>query len=1111
MNIRLRPFRSFVLLFFLLPGSLTYAASLRLDENFRVPQFSIPFPNVLISLLPDGKFVLYAGNDSLVGQPSGAIARYFSDGSLDSAFQFSRDYKEVSAAAPAKNGKLYVAAVQTVYETQQNQFILRLNEDGSPDSSFQPALVASGAESGSVRRIVVQPDGKVLVGGSFDSFGATGWRKIARLLPSGEPDPSFTPATFPGGGTVWKIALLPDGKILVGGDYGAVNGQSCLGLVRLQADGVHDPAFQASGYTSGSATSPVQVRGIVVQADGRIVIGGRFRIGSGSPVAFAPLFRLNPDGSADASFTLTTYSSTLSRDVVAQPDGRLVSVVAQSLERFHSDGARDLTFRRPQLQDDSSVSDLRRIGAPISLALQPDGKILLAGNFTDVDVPPEQPLTGAHFGVARLNSDGVLDPTLVTSNRTASVTAPGTFSRLADGSTWITFETYRRRLAPALSGNVGRLLTNGQVDSVFNLGPPGAFGFLSPHFLAAGMEPMADGRFFVWGTDAGSMLSYGAVRRDGIRDAWFSSDETVGAFEAADAQADGKLLLSAGTDPQATVDNTLLRLKPNGRRDMSFQVDGAIRSVQVVRDQFYSLDRLAVGARVLALQPDGKTIFEYFSTDGQMHLVRLQPDGSLDNSFTSTSVPGPNLRVNYPIVNDPNRGNVQPANGALTADFPFLGASVQNDGRILIVGQFTSFAGTPARGIVRLNSDGTVDATFSSGGGAQWTETTETASFLPKVEAITILNDGKLLLAGTFEAFDGVAAPGIVSLTANGAVDPAFSPPVSRLKFSRLSTKLERQADGSVLLAGAYRFPNENEPRFLRIENLGGVPIVGGPVLATALIGEAFSYQIVASGQPTSYGATGLPSGFNIHPTTGEISGTATSGKAGVYSVNLTATNAEGSSAPRTLSLTIPPPISPPSAVSRRAHPGAAQFFDIPLPQTGMPGVECRRLANGEFHTLVLSFATELANVGSASVTNGSGQTYGGGISSEDQHIYVVYLRDVPDAQEITVSLDDVTDSFGSHTPNVTVRLAVLAGDVNGSGSVNGADISQTKAFSGQPLTSSNFRADVSVSGAINSSDVSFVRSQSGASLPAGLARARDLGDAFLFASAQSAPDALSP
>jgi hypothetical protein len=138
-----------------------------------------------------------------------------------------------------------------------------------------------------------------------------------------------------------------------------------------------------------------------------------------------------------------------------------------------------------------------------------------------------------------------------------------------------------------------------------------------------------------------------------------------------------------------------------------------------------------------------------------------------------------------------------------------LDAQIQFDGRIVIAGHLTSFKGTAARGIVRLKSDGTVDNTFTPGGGAQWTATTETSTFFPGIENIEPQADGKLLITGTFEAFDGTPAPGIASLSPDGAVDTSFVAPAVRDKNSRLASALARQSDGSFLLSGPYHFPNE--------------------------------------------------------------------------------------------------------------------------------------------------------------------------------------------------------------------------------------------------------------------------------------------------------------
>ncbi len=703
-----------------------------------------------------------------------------------------------------------------------------------------------------------------------------------------------------------------------------------------------------------------------------------------------------------------------------------------------------------------------------------------------MDTAPGAPFGNSHFGVARLTAGGALDPSLSTPQRTATEIAPSVFARLADGSTFFSFDPEApRRVAPSIPFGFGRLLPDGSLDGSFSLGPTAPAGFLSPLFISFGFEPTADGNFFTWGKTEDDAFWYGAVREDGTKNDLTVFDAGAPSFRQVDALPDGRLLMSAGTDPQATLDGPAFRMKRSGRLDQTFQLDAAVRSGQVVRNASLFPKQLALGNRLLAIQPDLKLIFEYLATDQLFHLVRLHADGSRDDSFSETTVEPINLTMTYPGVFDRNFGFVIPTDGALMADLPILGASVQDDGRIVIVGQFKIFRGVKAGGIVRLKPDGTVDSTFVPGSGAQWTETTEAPAFFPKIEAIARQNDGKLLLAGTFEAFNGASAPGVVSLNPDGSLDTAFSPPAVRRKFALLRTTLGRQPDGSFLLAGAYSIPTENDPTFIRIRSLGGVPIVGSAGLATALVGESFRYQIVASGQPASYGAAGLPSGFSLNPLTGLVTGTGSSSEAGTYEINLTATNAEGTSAPKLLTLTIPGPIQLLSAVSRKYHSTETPFFDIPLPQSGNPGVECRRILNGGSHTLVLTFATEVARVGSVSVTAGTGRVSTSAPSAEDQHEFVITLLDVADAQVIAVTLNDVTDTFGVRTPSVTVRMAVLVGDVNGSGSVGASDIAQTKALVGQSITASNFRADVNLSGAINGSDISLVKANSGAVVPA--------------------------
>ena len=176
-------------------------------------------------------------------------------------------------------------------------------------------------------------------------------------------------------------------------------------------------------------------------------------------------------------------------------------------------------------------------------------------------------------------------------------------------------------------------------------------------------------------------------------------------------------------------------------------------------------------------------------------------------------------------------------------------------------------------------------------------------------------------------------------------------------------------------------------------------------------------------------------------------------------------------------------PLTPTRVVSRKTH-GSAGTFEVDLPLTGTPGIECRSGGASGDYTLVLRFANPFGNVASANVTSGAGFVSSSAIDGTDSRNYVVNLTGVTNAQVITVSLTDVTDSDGNSSDTVSSSMAVLIGDTTASRSVNSSDISQTKSESGQLVTAANFRQDVTVSGSINSSDISLVKSKSGTALP---------------------------
>jgi hypothetical protein len=165
------------------------------------------------------------------------------------------------------------------------------------------------------------------------------------------------------------------------------------------------------------------------------------------------------------------------------------------------------------------------------------------------------------------------------------------------------------------------------------------------------------------------------------------------------------------------------------------------------------------------------------------------------------------------------------------------------------------------------------------------------------------------------------------------------------------------------------------------------------------------------------------------------------------------------------------------AAVSRKMHSGLGPF-DINLPLSGEPGVECRDGSGN--HTLVFSFTNNVVS-GNANVTSGTGVA---GSPTFVGSTMTVPLNSVPDVQKITVTVSNVTDTFGQVLPPTTLSMNVLIGDTNGNKTVNATDIGQTKAQSGVAVTNANFRQDVTPNGTINASDIGLVKSRSGASVP---------------------------
>lgn len=272
----------------------------------------------------------------------------------------------VFAVAEQSDGRILIGGSFTLVNNVARTYLARLMPDGSLDSSFNVAVDSW------VYDIRIQQDGRVLVGGLFSTVAGAAAPKLVRLLATGDRDTGFAPpaTTFVVGSAVQRTAIQPDGRILVAGQQFRNSGIA-TGLVRLESDGTLDGGF-APNPDSG-------VYGLALQTDGRVLIGGAFTSVAGA--SQARLARLESTGAIDNTF-LPNVQGGLVQAIAVRADGRVLlgggftSVDGQArhkVAQVDAQGGLDTTF--------SVASNTNPSDVVSTIVLQPDGKVLLGGNF----------------------------------------------------------------------------------------------------------------------------------------------------------------------------------------------------------------------------------------------------------------------------------------------------------------------------------------------------------------------------------------------------------------------------------------------------------------------------------------------------------------------------------------------------------------------------------------------------------------------------------------------------------------------------------------------------------------------------------------------------------
>jgi uncharacterized delta-60 repeat protein len=687
------------------------------------------------------------------------------------------------------------------------------------DNKYAPRVTTSTGVFVSAES--VQPDGKIIVAGSFTVVNDVIRSEIVRLNTDGSVDSSFTCTACTFG--VVNTLVQPDGKILVAGQDTSV-GFFKAKLIRLNSDGSQDMTF-ANPFAGLSDSFDRFATLHAIQADGKIYTSV---FTSGVQTANRVLYRVNPNGTLDSGFTTLFVNERPSSGqslwgVTIMPDGR-VFVFGNTpygyLARLNPDGTQDLSFESPTLSWPPGPFPGQPIRPYInSFGEQSDGKFVLGGRFDSVNAIPK-------IYAARLNTNGSVDetyapqPTFGSSDNYIVKVFPG------DKTLYVRKDTSPKKVvlinsdgtvdpsysAPDLLTHVRRTLllagdkllvygTYNGVTKYIRLNSDGSLdsGFTSPTFEREGsvteIAVGADGKAVIYGsfTKVNGTPRPGIARlnTDGTLDTAFNPGGTgfIGPVLSIAIQGDGKVIFGGSFNgynegPQPG----LVRLNADGSFDSAF--DPAI---------------LPAGSiRAVALRADGKILiggtFNFIDSTPKAKIALLNSDGTLDSAFATTI------------------GGTDPYVGSFV---------VQSDGKIMIGGFFSGVSGFNRNHIARLNSDGTLDAGFNastsfishinqlsdgkymvqegngglkrllSTGAADNTFTTPTVGFLDAVQPAA---GGTVLIGGNFTTVNGTAKKYLARLLSDGSLDTLFNPNGANARVWALAA----QADGNIIVGGDF-------------------------------------------------------------------------------------------------------------------------------------------------------------------------------------------------------------------------------------------------------------------------------------------------------------------
>jgi uncharacterized delta-60 repeat protein len=832
---------------------------------------------------PDGSFFVGGTFNSYNGTNRGGFLKLNADGTLDTAFNFSSvggTARYVLTAARQGTKVLIGGGFTSVNGQGGYANFARLNADGSLDTTF----ISAGLNTNyAVRKIMVDSSGRIYVGGTeFNASLSRNDALLRRYLPNGTRDLSFNPVFGNDYGAVSTILVLPDGRVVVGGSFALPGVSGIRNYACFNADGSLANDFQQDAGGNGD------VMNLLLTTDGRIVASGIFTVIGGQSRASIAI--LNLDGTIDPSFAPQPYKGrddgyiTHFYTLAQQVDGRIVAggwfervtdpaLPTNNLTRFEGDfatGPGKLGFVSPgyvvnENNGPASISVARTGGltGAVSVSFGTSPTSADAADFT----ASAGTLSWADgeggvktFSVA-ITNDSAVESTEIAALLLASPTGGATLSRQTAALFIRDDDSPPSILVHPTGGNVDQgdnftfavaydsaiaATIKWQFDSGSGFADIlGATGLTYTVFVAdLALHP---GSYRAVVTNAnGAVNSNAAVLAVKI---------PAGALVSSFNPGAGSLtqVLTSGLDPLGNIlaggVNGLLRLTSGGMIDPSFTptINGAVNSLLALPDgsmliagSFTSVNSTGINyfahinangtldtaanlgltqpINVMSFGAGNKLYIGHSGNQGVKRITLTGATGTLDTSFVATglvsgtqgTVFNVKERADGKVFLSSQSGNggisgisyqfrLLTSTGAIDSSFtpPTLNWTVHDwdmlpDGRVVIVGRFSTVNGVTSRAIAILKPDGSVDTSVSFSNAV-------TGGNLTGVRYV----NGRLLVWGGLTAYSGVTVNGVVRLNLDGTLDPTFKIKSGANTGGSVSTTL-MMPDSRIFLGGNF-------------------------------------------------------------------------------------------------------------------------------------------------------------------------------------------------------------------------------------------------------------------------------------------------------------------